>query len=237
MADYAPSSYPMTGWGTAFKALAEGVFVENCAVCGRSSKSFIGEKRLNFIELCLRKGDKLFIQFSHNDEKEDVERATVARVTYPQYLTMFIDAARRQGAEPILLTPIARRHFDENGVLKHTHGDYPAAMRDLAFERGVRLLDMEKATEELISSMGDEASKSLFNWQEPGHPNYPDGVQDNTHLNFTGAVRLAKIALDLLDKSERLWSASGLTGTAGASRGSRITRCASKCRNSAGWRA
>ena len=193
----------MTGWGQALKGLVDGVFVENCAVCGRSSKSFIAEKRLNFVELCLRKGDKLFIQFGHNDEKPDVERATVARVTFPEYLGMYIDAARRQGAEPILLTPIARRHFDENGVLRHTHGDYPAAMRDLADYRGVRLLDMEKATEAMLTAMGDEASKALFNWLEPGHHNYPDGVKDNTHLNFTGAVRHGQIALRLLEASEQ----------------------------------
>ena len=204
MADYPADRAPMTGWGQALKELAEGVFVENCAVCGRSSKSFIAEKRLNYVELCLRRGDKLFIQFGHNDEKPDVERATVARVTYPEYLGMYIDAARRQGAEPILLTSIARRHFDENGQLKHTHGDYPAAMRDLAAYRGVRLLDMEKATEALLISLGEEGSKALFNWQEKGHPNYPDGVQDNTHLNLTGAVRLAQLALELLQESQRL---------------------------------
>lgn len=203
MADYPPEAWPMTGWGTALRAMADGVFVENCAVCGRSSKSFVAEKRLGFIELCLRRGDRLFIQFSHNDEKEDVERATVARVTYPAYLNMYIDAARRQGAEPILLTPIARRHFDENGQLMHTHGDYPAAMRDLAEYRGVRLLDMEKATETMLAEMGDEASKALFNWVEPGHANYPDGVKDNTHLNHTGAVRHARIALRLLEEAQR----------------------------------
>ena len=201
MADYPPKDAPMTGWGQALKGLAEGVYVENCAVCGRSSKSFIAEKRLNYVELCLRKGDKLLIQFGHNDEKPDAERATVARITYPEYLGMYIDAARRQGAEPILLTPIARRHFDENGQLKHTHGEYPAAMRDLAEYRGVRLLDMEKATEALLVSLGDKGSKTLFNWQEKGHPNYPDGVQDNTHLCFTGAVKVAQLALDLLEES------------------------------------
>ena len=201
MADYAPSSAPMTGWGQAFKALVKGVFVENCAVCGRSSKSFIAEKRLNFIELCLRKGDKLLIQFSHNDEKPDLERATVARVTYPEYLSMYIDAARRQGAEPVLLTPIARRHFDEHGALKHTHGDYPAAMRDLAVERGVTLIELEQATETLLSSLGDEASKPLFTWVDKGHPNYPDCAQDNTHLCLTGAVRIAQLAQGLMQEA------------------------------------
>ncbi len=204
MADYTPDRAPMTGWGQAFKALAKGIFVENCAVCGRSSKSFIAEKRLNFIELCLRKGDKLLIQFSHNDEKPDAERATVARVTYPEYLGMYIDAARRQGAEPVLLTPIARRHFDEKGVLKHTHGDYPDAMRDLAEYRGVKLIEMERATEALLSSLGDEQSIPLFTWVEKGHPNYPDGSQDNTHLCLRGAVRIAKLAMELMQAQNLL---------------------------------
>jgi lysophospholipase L1-like esterase len=200
MADYPPEVWPMTGWGTALRAMADGVFVENCAVCGRSSKSFVAEKRLSFVELCLRRGDKLLIQFGHNDEKMDVERATEARVTYPAYLGMYIDAARRQGAEPVLLTPIARRLFDENGVLKATHGEYPAAMRDLAAYRGVRLLDMEKATGDMLQQLGDEGSRALFNHQQPGHPNYPDGVQDNTHLCLAGAVRMAQLALALMQR-------------------------------------
>ncbi len=201
MCDYAPHEAPRTGWGQALKSLVSGVFVENCAMSGRSSKSFVAEMRLGMVELCLRKGDKLLIQFGHNDEKPDVERATAARVTYPEYLGMYIDAAREQGAEPILLTSIARRHFDENGQLKHTHGDYPQAMRDLAMQRGVKLIDMEKATEELLQTLGDEPSKRLFNWQEKGHPNYPDGEQDNTHLCLEGAVRLAQIALKLLKEA------------------------------------
>ncbi len=202
MANYPAFSAPMTGWGQALSALIEGAHVENCAMCGRSSKSFIAEKRLGFIELCLRRGDKLFIQFSHNDEKPDIERATSPRVTYPEYLSMYIDAARAQGAEPILLTPIARRHFDGEGRLLHTHGEYPAAMRDLALVRGVRLLDMEKATGDLLTRLGDEGSRYLHNWQAKGHPNYPDGVQDNTHLSLEGAVAYAKIALELLRESQ-----------------------------------
>ena len=102
----------------------------------------------------------------------------------------------------ILLTSIARRHFDEKGNLKHTHGDYPQAMRALAKQRGVPLLDMERETEALLESLGDEASRALFNWQAPGHPNYPDGVEDNTHLCLTGAVRIAEIALKLLGEAD-----------------------------------
>lgn len=202
MCPYPPQCYPLTGWGQPLAMLAEDVFVENYAGGGRSSKSFVAEMRLNFIELCLRKGDKLFIQFAHNDETEDPAVHTVPRVTYPEYLSMYIDAARRQGAEPILVTPVVRRCFDESGRLVSTHGDYPAAMRDLAEYRGVRLLDMERATAELVQSMGPEASKTLYNWQEKGHPNDPDGMEDDTHLSFTGAARFARLAMALLAESE-----------------------------------
>lgn len=203
MSDFPPCDAPLTGWGTALRGLVRGVFVENCAVSGRSSKSFIAERRLNYVELCLRKGDKVFIQFGHNDETDDIARSTTARETFPAYLGMYIDAARRQGAEPILLTSIAVRKFGENGEVKNTHGDHTNAMRDLADYRGVRLLDMERATEKLFTQLGEEGSKKLFCWVEPGHPNYPEGRQDDVHLCFEGAVKVAQIALELMEESAR----------------------------------
>lgn len=199
MCDYPDEKAPLTGWGQALAALApRGVFVNNCAVSGRSSKSFVAEKRLSFIELCLRKGDLLLIQFSHNDEKPDLARATSAHGTYPLYLSMYIDAARRQGARPVLISPVARRHFDENGALKRTHGAYPAAMRDLAWARGVTFIDLEKETERILSDMPKENTKALYNWVDVGHPHYPDGARDDTHLCLTGAVTYAQAFLRLM---------------------------------------
>jgi len=205
MATYGPDQAPMAGWGQMLGALLpENNFVQNEAVCGRSSKSFAAEKRLSFIELCLRKGDKLVISFSHNDEKEDPERFTSPRTTYPEYLTMYIDAARRQGAEPILATPIARRHFDGAGNLLSTHGEYPAAMRDLAAERGVRLVDLERLTMAMLRQAGPEDSKAFFTHVPAGTKNWPEGLQDNSHLRDRGAVRVAELFLE------------GLRGTAAA---------------------
>ncbi len=199
MANYALDRYPMMGWGqklqACLNAMGKQAYVENCAVCGRSSKSFIAEKRLNFIELCLRKGDKLVISFSHNDEKPDPERNTNPRVTFPEYLSMYIDAARRQGAEPILATPIARRMFNEAGQLLPTHGPYPDAMRNLASYRGVRLVDLEKATMHMVQSAGVENSKRVYCHVPAGSRNYPDGLQDNSHLQEEGASRIAMLFL------------------------------------------
>ena len=193
----------MAGWGQALQGLLdEEIYVENCALCGRSSKSFIAEKQLSFIELCLRKGDKLIVSFGHNDEKPDAERATHPRITYPEYLGMYIDAARRQGAEPILATPIARRRFDEAGQLIPTHGAYPDAMRDLAAYRGVRLIDLERATMEMVRQAGTEGSKRIYCHVPPGSENYPEGLCDNSHLQWEGAVRIAELFLALLRDEE-----------------------------------
>ncbi len=199
MADYPESRYPMMGWGQRLQCLlSQDVFVENCAVNGRSSKSFIAEKRLNFIELCLRPGDKLIVSFSHNDEKSDPERSTSPRITYPEYLGMYIDAARRQGAEPILVTPVPRRRFDEAGKLLYTHGQYPAAMRDTAAYRGVRLVDLENAAMAMFQQLGREGTRAIFCHVSPGSKNYPDGAKDDSHLQQAGAVRIAALFLRLL---------------------------------------
>ena len=199
MANYPASAYPMMGWGQSLQSLVPGdVFVENCAVNGRSSKSFIAEKRLNFIELCMRPGDKLIVSFSHNDEKPDPLRSTNSRITFPEYLGMYIDAARRQGAEPILVTPIARRHFDAEGRLLLTHGDYPDAMRDTAIYRGVKLIELEKGTMTLFQEAGVEGTKEIFCHVPAGSKNYPDGLRDDSHLQEGGAVRVAALFLRLL---------------------------------------
>ncbi len=200
LANYPDNEAPMTGWGQVLPALLpENVFVQNEAVCGRSSKSFVAEKRLNLIELCLRPGDKLIISFGHNDEKTDPERYTSARMTYPEYLSMYIDAARRQGAEPILATSVARRRFNAEGNPVPTHGDYPASMRDLAEYRGVRLIDLEQATMEMLRREGPEGTKRIFCHVPKGHRNYPDGLEDNSHLQTAGAVRIACLFLDPLN--------------------------------------
>ena len=200
MANYPADRAPMTGWGQMLGALLPAdQFVENCAVNGRSSKSFIAERRLGYIELFLRPGDKMVISFSHNDEKSDPLRYTSPRGTFSEYLNMYIDAARRQGAEPILATPIARRLFDDQGNLRATHGDYPAAIRDLAAQRGVRLVDLEAATMAMVQKAGPEESKRLYCHVPAGHENYPEGAADNSHLRLEGAARIAGLFLDLLE--------------------------------------
>ena len=199
MATYAPEQAPMTGWGQVLQPLLEErAYVQNEAVCGRSSLSFISERRLENIALCLRKGDRLLISFGHNDEKrEDPSRYTSPEETYPEYLSRYIDTALEHGAEPVMITPVARRRFDEEGHPVPTHGEYPEAMRRLAAQRNAFLVDLEKATGEMLRKAGPEGSQKIYCHVAPGHPNYPEGLEDNTHLQLAGAVRIAGLFLAL----------------------------------------
>ncbi|MDQ1912790.1 rhamnogalacturonan acetylesterase [Paenibacillus sp. GD4] len=193
-ATYPADKSPMAGWGQMLSLfLDDSVQVQNEAMCGRSSKSFLEEGRLKPITDTIGKGDYLFIQFGHNDQKTN-ERYTDPASTYPEHLTKYIDAARQAGANPVLLTSVERRHFDERGELKDTHGAYPEAMRKLAAQFEVPLIDAQLLTRRLYQSLGPEKSKQLFTWLQPGeHPNYPDGVEDNTHFNETGAKEVAAL--------------------------------------------
>ncbi|MFF2326128.1 MULTISPECIES: rhamnogalacturonan acetylesterase [unclassified Streptomyces] len=194
---------PETGWGMALPFfLGHGLHVANHAMNGRSSKSFIDEGLLAALLVAVRPGDLLLIQFGHNDEKTtDPARGTDPFTTYQEYLRQYVTAARDHGARPVLLTPVERRRFATDGTATPSHGDYPAAMRELAAEEDVPLLDLQALTLARWQQLGPDGTQALFNWLEPGQsPNYPDGQQDNTHFQPRGAVEVARItARALLD--------------------------------------
>ena len=193
-ADYDKSEHPMHGWGQMLSQLFdETVEVENKAMCGRSTKSFIDEGRLEEIEHKITEGDYLLIQFGHNDEKkEDETRYTRPFIEYKENLKIFAETAKRKEAYPVFLTPIVRRWFNEDRELTNTHGEYINAMKDLAGELNVPLIDMHRKTWDSVSGLGPEESKKLYMCVEPGRfKNYPDGLNDNTHLIKKGAIHVA----------------------------------------------
>ncbi|MCH5673105.1 rhamnogalacturonan acetylesterase [Streptomyces gilvus] len=178
---------PETGWGMALPFfLRKGLVVANHAVNGRSSKSFVDEGRLDEILSVIRPGDLLLVQFAHNDEKsDDPTRYTEPWTTYQDYLRMYVEGARKKGARPVLATPVERRRFDAGGNAVPTHGEYPAAMRALAREERVALLDIEALSLALWQELGVEETKKYFNWT--------DTEQDNTHFNPPGAIAVARL--------------------------------------------
>ena len=190
-ASYREDLAPLTGWGQLLEKYLGSVRVENRALAGRSAKSFLYEGRLQKIEEELSKDDLLLVQFTHNDENPLVWRYAAPRLGFPAALRLYADTARRWGAVPVFLTPVCMRVF-ENGELRHTHGDYPKAVRTLAKDMNVPLLDMYRFSFETVREMGEEGSKSFFLHTGKGeYPAYPDGKADNAHLCLKGAELLA----------------------------------------------
>ncbi len=190
---------PFRGWGWALPAYVKpGYRVCNRALSGRSSRSFREEGLFAPVEKDMAAGDWLLIQFGHNDEKDD-ERHTDPDSTYPEELWRYVEAARSRGAEAVLLTPPARRFFTADGGLLYTHGEYPAAMRRLAAERKVPLCDLSRDTRKLYLALGPEKTAELFVRLAPGeHPDFPDGHDDKTHFNASGAERIAALVAEEL---------------------------------------
>lgn len=187
---------PETGWGMALPFfLGRTLGVANHAMNGRSSKSFIDEGRLAALLEEVRAGDLVLVQFGHNDEKtEDPARGTDPYTTYQDCLRQYVHGARSRRARPVLLTPVERRRFAADGTAKPTHGAYPAAMRALAAEERVPLLDLQALTLARWQDLGPDGTLGYFNWLEPGEsPHYPDGRQDNTHFRPRGAVEVARL--------------------------------------------
>lgn len=198
MAPKQPERRPETGWGEKLEAhFSDGrVSVDNRAMNGRSTTSFIAEGRWQAVADALQKGDYVFIQFGHNDQKKDKPGVYASPEAYRANLARFISDSRSKGAIPVLMTPVSRRRF-ENGVLVKTHGEYPDLVKAVAAAEKVPLIDMEAKSAVLLTKYGAEGSTRLFLWLKPGEdPNYPKGVEDNTHFSPLGAEEIAKLAAD-----------------------------------------
>ena len=180
------------GWGMMFPNFVDDTFrVVNYAQNGRSTKSFIDKGLWDIVEYALQPGDYVFIQFGHNDSKaDDPERYAPAFGAYQENLRTFIRGAREKGATPVLLTPVARRWFKNGKLDRNCHTDYPAAMKQVAEEMGVTLLDITTPTLDWIESIGDEASKAYFM--------ISTGKDDNTHTVASGARKVTEIVCDAL---------------------------------------
>jgi lysophospholipase L1-like esterase len=171
---------PYNSWGQMLtRFFKPGVAVANHAESGESLTSSLGAKRLDKVLSLMKPGDYLFIQYGHNDEKEKGE-GVGAFTTYKASLKQFIEEARKRDGIPVLITPVQRRTFDAQGKITNSHGDYPAAVRQLAKEENVPLIDLHAMSSVLYEAWGPEASKRSF------APN------DGTHHNNYGSYELAR---------------------------------------------
>lgn len=212
------------GWGMALQCFFDdNIVVDNHAVNGRSSLSFLNEGRWDKVLQKLKPGDYVIIQFGHNDEKPQANRHTDPGSTFDYNLARYVRETREHGGIPVLMNAVVRRNFfvkapdnddDEklrtttfqDGVkmvegdsLVDTHGLYAQAPRDVAKRMNVHFVDANRLTHDLEERLGCEESKKLHMWFLPGEePSVPQGRQDNTHYSVHGAQQVARLLADAL---------------------------------------
>lgn len=194
-----PEKRPETGWGEMMQKYfdAAKVMIDDRAQNGRSTKTFISEGRWTAIVDRLKKGDFVFVQFGHNDESKDKGERYTPPDDYRANLIRFIADVRAKNANIVLLTPVMRRKFDKDGNFVDTHGEYPDIVRTVALDKKVPLIDMHRKSEAVIRKYGVEGSRTLFLQLKPGeNPNYPNGIEDNTHFRPAGAEEMAKLVVE-----------------------------------------
>ena len=190
-------AYPETGWGMPFVYMFDStVTVDNRAKNGRSTKTFISEGLWDALLKNVQPDDYVFIQFGHNDEVPEKINSYTTPDQYRANLRRFVEETRSKKANPILLTPVARRKFDESGKIVETHAQYAEIVRAIAKEMNVPLIDHDLKSQAVLQEFGVENSKLLFLQLKPGeHPNYPEGKIDNTHFNELGARLMAQLVV------------------------------------------
>ena len=212
-----PDTNPERGWGMALQGFFDSnVIVDNHALNGRSSKSFIDEGHWAKVLDLIKPGDYVIIQFGHNDEKPKADRHTDPGTTFDATLLRYVEETRAKGGIPVLMNAVVRRNFLRKSVegvddeslrntvyqdeavnsdtLIDTHGAYLLSPRNVAEKHNVVFIDANAITHRLEQSLGVIGSRSLHMWFKPGEvESIPKGRHDNTHYNINGAHCVASL--------------------------------------------
>lgn len=210
--NYKTAKYPITGWGQVFQSFMEkdslkqikgliktdSVIVDDRAKGGRSTRTFFQEGRWREVYDALQPGDLVLMQFGHNDAAENKPERYVDIQGYKEFLRLFVSQARQKGGIPVLITPVNRNYPWENGVLKNCHGEYPQAVKDVATEMNVLVVDLTTLSCEFFTRKGEEyVGKNYFMHLPAGvFVAYPTGQNDNTHFQPAGAKAVAQLVFD-----------------------------------------
>ena len=181
---------PWAAWGQMLpRFFLPGVVIANHAESGETTKSFIAEHRLAKIMTTMKPGDYLFIQFAHNDMKP----GAVSLDEYKKLLTDYIAQTRAKDATPVLVTAMNRRTFDNAGKITNSFGAYPDAVREVAAQQKVALIDLNAMSKTLFEAMGPEGTlKAFMHYPADSFPGQTAAISDDTHFNSYGAYELAR---------------------------------------------
>jgi lysophospholipase L1-like esterase len=166
---------PWNSWGQMLpRFFDDQVAVANYAESGESIVSSLGAHRFDKVFSLIQPGDFLFVQFGHNDMKD---KATNALAIYRSNLRKIVAQTRAHGATPVLVTSMERKA----GVKAPTLAGYPDAVREVAREEGVALIDLNAASLQFYRALGPDLDRAF---------------QDGTHHNNYGSYELARCVVE-----------------------------------------
>ncbi len=197
-----PLEHASRGWGQYIQGyFKDTVKVVNLARSGRSTKTFIKEGL--WAKTLEAKPDILLIQFGHNDSHApDRPESTDATTDFKDYLRRYISETRAIGGTPILVTPVQRRTYSSNGKLNNSLLLYAKAMKAVAAEKKVDVIDLNASSGRLYEQLGTNANDVVAN-----------APQDRTHFNEKGARIMAHLVMQELTQVEpRLTKEMALEG-------------------------
>ena len=214
---------PERGWGMVLQGFFDDkILVDNHAVNGQSTKSFIDEGKWQAVLDKIKPGDYVFIQFGHNDEKSNPKRHTDPETTFTANLEKFVNETRAKGGNPVIFNAVVRRcwyvekdtndddeklrntTFDgeekvNSDTLVDTHGAYVVVPGKVAKRMGVPFVDATKITHDIETNLGVVGSRKLHMWLRPGEvASIPKGRKDNTHYTVYGARIVAGALVDAI---------------------------------------
>ncbi len=173
---------PYASWGQMITRFFQPTLaVANHAESGESVAGALGKGRFNKIWSEIKPGDYLFVQFGHNDMKST---ATNALERYTEDLRRVVDQTRNRGGIPVLCTPVSRRSFDAQGRISNSFRGFPDAVRLVAKEKKVPLIDLQQMGAAFYEAMGPDGSHRAF-----------ANARENTHHNNYGSYEIAKCVL------------------------------------------
>lgn len=207
---YKDSAYPQTGWGQIIGSFFDGsrVKINNVAIGGRSSKTFIQEGRLDALQGKVQKGDFIFVQFGHNDRYFGSKSREVPIDSLDYWLNQYVAKAKGWGATPVFVSPMIMNTLPRNtfSTKYSTKGEYDVRdhMEALAKKNQIPFVDLNLKSYNGYKSMsGAYISRYQFKYFLKGeYPNYPDGVTNDgtTHFQASGSVTHSQWIMEELEE-------------------------------------
>lgn len=197
-----PDEAPMAGWGQYVREFVAPYHeVRNYARDAMTARNYF-EDRLPTLLNLLEPGDVVLVAFGGVEQRIDHPLRYHGHREFKEFLHLYVEGIRGEGAIPVLVTPPDRCAFEADGSVANTREEYPQLVREAAAETGAALVDMHAFSAQMLRELGPHRARQYFRWIDAGeHPNHPNGMIDSTHFNQVGAREMARMTAIALHNS------------------------------------